>query len=208
MIAPYVVCVVATERVTAEELLRALRLGRVRGVAVSPKSFAAGGAALWNAACVVFDDRREPVAAPLTAAVGRYCSVPKLALVSAATVARVCGLEPAVPSVVVDSASQLMQGVHAVRRIVAAELRRRRRDCEQDAARYRLAQASRREREVLELVAKGASSKEIARILRISKRTVDHHRASLLKKSGAGNSADMVRLLCVAGYGPPVTAPH
>jgi DNA-binding CsgD family transcriptional regulator len=189
-------------------LLRALRLGRVRAVAVSPKSFAAGGAALWNAACVVFDDRRDAVAGPLTALVGRYVNVPKLSFVSTRTFTRGNGLESAVPSVVVDDALQLTQGVRAVRRVVAAELRRRRRDCEQDAARNRLAQASRREREVLELVAKGASSKEIARILRISKRTVDHHRASLLKKSGAGNSADMVRLLCVAGYGPPVTVPH
>lgn len=39
-----------------------------------------------------------------------------------------------------------------------------------------------RDREVLQLIAEGRTSTEIARILKISKRTVDNHRANLMEK--------------------------
>jgi FixJ family two-component response regulator len=41
-------------------------------------------------------------------------------------------------------------------------------------------------------IIRGASSKEAARSLGISPRTVDFHRANLLKKLGARNAADLV----------------
>ena len=48
---------------------------------------------------------------------------------------------------------------------------------------------SKREKEILELVSKGSTSKEIATKLYISPRTVEVHRARLMKKLGASNAA-------------------
>jgi len=50
-----------------------------------------------------------------------------------------------------------------------------------------------RERLILVEIVKGLSSKEIARALEISPRTVEFHRANLLKKFGAKNTAELVR---------------
>jgi PAS domain S-box-containing protein len=48
---------------------------------------------------------------------------------------------------------------------------------------------TRREREVFSLLGEGKTSKEIARILQLSYRTVEVHRAKLLKKFGVNNTA-------------------
>lgn len=50
-----------------------------------------------------------------------------------------------------------------------------------------------REREVLKLVAEGRSNKEIAALLYISVRTVENHRASIMKKLGLKATADLVK---------------
>ena len=50
-----------------------------------------------------------------------------------------------------------------------------------------------RERLILAEIVKGHSSKEVARALDISPRTVEFHRANLLKKFGAKNTAELVR---------------
>jgi FixJ family two-component response regulator len=52
-----------------------------------------------------------------------------------------------------------------------------------------------REREVLALVAGGASNKEAGRRLGISPRTVEVHRARIMEKIGARNAADLVRIV-------------
>jgi FixJ family two-component response regulator len=51
-----------------------------------------------------------------------------------------------------------------------------------------------RERAVLVQIVKGSSSKEAARALGISPRTVDFHRANMMKKLSAKNTADLVRV--------------
>jgi DNA-binding CsgD family transcriptional regulator len=52
-----------------------------------------------------------------------------------------------------------------------------------------------RERVTLAQIVRGASSKEAARTLGISPRTVDFHRANVMQKLGAKNTADLVRRL-------------
>lgn len=49
-----------------------------------------------------------------------------------------------------------------------------------------------REKQVLKLVAQGCSSREIGELLQLSPRTIDHHRASLLKKFKMKNTVDLV----------------
>jgi len=51
-----------------------------------------------------------------------------------------------------------------------------------------------RESDVLALIAYGRSSKETGRTLGISPRTVEVHRARLIEKLGARNTADLVRI--------------
>ena len=57
----------------------------------------------------------------------------------------------------------------------------------------RLAKLTQREREILDLVAEGLSTKEIARALDVSPRTVETHRAHIAEKLGASSVAEMVR---------------
>lgn len=51
-----------------------------------------------------------------------------------------------------------------------------------------------REFQVMALLAEGNTSKDIARILRLSTRTIESYRKSLMKKTGSRNVADVVRL--------------
>lgn len=57
-----------------------------------------------------------------------------------------------------------------------------------------------REKEVLKLIAEGKPNKEIAEILFLSVRTVESHRASILKKLKAKNTAELVRHAIEGGY--------
>ena len=55
------------------------------------------------------------------------------------------------------------------------------------------AELTAREREVLELVANGNSTKQIADFLKISIRTVESHRINMLKKMRVSNSAELIK---------------
>jgi FixJ family two-component response regulator len=57
---------------------------------------------------------------------------------------------------------------------------------------------TRREREVLEQFTAGSSNKEAGRTLGISPRTIEDHRANIMKKLGAKNAADLVRIVMTA----------
>lgn len=57
------------------------------------------------------------------------------------------------------------------------------------------AQLTPREREVLQLISSGQSNKEAGRELGISPRTVEVHRARVMEKLGAKNTADLMRIV-------------
>lgn len=57
-----------------------------------------------------------------------------------------------------------------------------------------------RERQVLKMVAEGKTSRDIAELLSISTRTVEHHRANLLKKLNINNTADLIKYAMRKGY--------
>ena len=57
-----------------------------------------------------------------------------------------------------------------------------------------------REKEVLTLLSEGKSSKEIAKLLFISLRTVEHHRASINRKLNIQNIVDLVKYAIREGY--------
>lgn len=59
---------------------------------------------------------------------------------------------------------------------------------------------SKREKEILILILKENTNKEIAAELNVSEKTVEHHRANLLIKFDAKNIAGLVRNAILAGY--------
>jgi DNA-binding NarL/FixJ family response regulator len=61
-------------------------------------------------------------------------------------------------------------------------------------------QLSLRERQVLKLTAEGRSSREVAELLCISHRTVEHHRANVLAKLKLKGTAELVRYAVANGY--------
>ncbi|NTW87709.1 MAG: response regulator transcription factor [Desulfobulbaceae bacterium] len=62
---------------------------------------------------------------------------------------------------------------------------------------------TRREKEILQLVVKGLTSKQMAEHLRLSQRTVDHHRSNLLRKFNRKNSVEMVNYAVRNGFVSP-----
>ena len=60
-----------------------------------------------------------------------------------------------------------------------------------------------REDEVVKLIAEGHSSREIARVLTISVKTVDRHRANVLAKLGLRDRLDLTRFAIRAGLVEP-----
>lgn len=66
----------------------------------------------------------------------------------------------------------------------------------------RLASLTRRERQVLELVAGGASVRECSSALHIAVSTVDNHKSRLMKKIGVRKSSELVRFAFRVGIAP------
>ena len=64
-----------------------------------------------------------------------------------------------------------------------------------------MAELSPRQREVMELVAAGLSSKQIAQQLGISSRTVENYRAWVMERMDAANVAELVRKVLLVQNG-------
>lgn len=83
--------------------------------------------------------------------------------------------------------------LEALRQAVRRHVQSRDRGRGDHAARMRLAQLSEREREVLAHIVRGLSNKEIARVLNLSPRTVESHRASIFAKLESDSLAQLIR---------------
>ena len=57
-----------------------------------------------------------------------------------------------------------------------------------------------RERQILQMVAEGITNRDIAIKLAISKRTVEHHRANMMKKLNIKRSADLIKYAISKGF--------
>ena len=79
-----------------------------------------------------------------------------------------------------------------------SELEKPSRECEADEARRKLSKLTPRENDVLEGLVDGLPNKSIAYDLGISPRTIEAHRASIMKKLEANNFALVVKTVCEA----------
>ena len=75
-----------------------------------------------------------------------------------------------------------------------------------EEAAKRIASLTSRQREIMELVLVGCPSKNIAADLGVSQRTVENHRASIMKKTGSKSLPALARLALAAAWnGTPAT---
>ena len=81
----------------------------------------------------------------------------------------------------------------AIEKGLQREMGRVQREAAASETNENLAKLTPRERQVLEQAGKGLHAKEIARVLGISPRTVEVHKASVMSKLGARNVAELVR---------------
>lgn len=89
--------------------------------------------------------------------------------------------------------------IDRVRAALAADAQQQAHRDELDALRSRYASLTDRERDVLVLVVAGRSSKEIARVLGISHRTVETHRTRIMQKMSARSAVDLATMAQALG---------
>ena len=78
----------------------------------------------------------------------------------------------------------------------------------QKAAVTRLARLTARQRQIMELVLAGHPSKNIAADLGISQRTVENHRAAIMKKTGSHSLSALIRLALAADPATALRSPR
>jgi two-component system response regulator FixJ len=122
----------------------------------------------------------------------------------------------ALPVVVVSAHKDVALAVHAMKKgavdfiekpfsaerlieAVRAAVQKTERRPGEAPAKIGMAVLSKREHEVLARVLAGKSNRIIGQDLEISERTVESHRASIMRKTGARNLAELVRLVAAQG---------
>jgi len=100
----------------------------------------------------------------------------------------------------VSAIEKIQHGERYVSPILSAELTRDMIELRGGHRRVPEQSLSTREKEILKLVAEGKTSAEAAELLCISIRTVQNHRANIMKKLRVKNTADLVRYAFRKGY--------
>jgi two-component system, LuxR family, response regulator FixJ len=91
--------------------------------------------------------------------------------------------------------------IASIERALATKQRLKSLESERRLFSQRAAELSPRQREVMDLVAVGLSSKQIAARLRISHRTVENYRAWIMERMDAANVAELVRKVLILETG-------
>ncbi len=94
----------------------------------------------------------------------------------------------------VEKPFDLQTMVDAIHRAVGLDLERRRAAADSEALERRFARLTTREREVMERIVRGAANKDVAAELGLSPKTVEVHRANVMRKTQAGSLAELVRM--------------
>jgi len=94
----------------------------------------------------------------------------------------------------VEKPFDLQEMVDAIRRAIDIDIDRRSSSASAGEIQRRFARLSPREAEVMELVVRGAANKEVAAQLELSPKTVEVHRANVMRKTEANSLAELVRL--------------
>lgn len=94
----------------------------------------------------------------------------------------------------VEKPFDVQQIAEVLRRAVNIDRNRRRQDHDQDDLRRRFESLTRRETQVMDQIVRGAANKEVAANLGLSHKTVEVHRANVMRKTQAGSLAELVRL--------------
>ncbi len=81
-----------------------------------------------------------------------------------------------------------------LQRTIAIDVERRRSGADMEVLRQRFAALSCREGEVMERIVQGAANKDVAAALGLSPKTVEVHRANVMRKTGASSLAELVRM--------------
>lgn len=92
-----------------------------------------------------------------------------------------------------------------VREAIDCDAQRREHREHEEEILHRMSRLSDRERQVMNLVTGGLSNKRIASRLGLSPKTVANHRANIIAKTGAANSADLARMVTLAAAFPDRT---
>lgn len=81
-----------------------------------------------------------------------------------------------------------------VQEALQRDAKHRSRQADADDARYRLDLLTKRETQILRLVVEGMTNKAIAVHLGLSRRTVETHRANIMRKTGSHSLPDLIRV--------------
>lgn len=94
----------------------------------------------------------------------------------------------------IEKPFELSQIADVLRRAVAIDVDRRRTVADRESVRQRFESLTPRELQVMEHIVRGAANKEVAAALGLSHKTVEVHRANVMRKTRAGSLAELVRM--------------
>ena len=94
----------------------------------------------------------------------------------------------------VEKPFEIQQIAEVLRRAVDIDLNRRLQNGNQNHLLKRFESLTRRESQVMEQIVQGAANKQVAASLGLSHKTVEVHRANVMRKTQAGSLAELVRL--------------
>jgi FixJ family two-component response regulator len=94
----------------------------------------------------------------------------------------------------IEKPFRLEQMIVAIRRAIELDAERRNSSAKEESMAKRLDELTPRENEVMERIVRGAANKEVAAELGLSPKTIEVHRANIMRKTRAGSLAELVRL--------------